>query len=239
MIKITKMLAVGAASVLSCIAPTAGQCQVTVNGPTTTMRSPAQAGQAVAGIDFARARPMPLPVARAVPPSQGEAIRSALEPGAVFGQSGALEGEPGTGKQFPVQLPASQDLQQRGGVEPEEFGTSGQPYTTNQVNVLGDLTVNYYPFRASGKLWFQIGGSFYICSASLIYRGIAVTAAHCVANYGQNQFYSNWQYGSAYNNGSLPYGFGLRHPLPSSRLTSTERIIAPNTASYVQMTSPS
>ena len=29
-----------------------------------------------------------------------------------------------------------------------------------------------------------------MCSASLIKPGIVVTAAHCVANYGQHQFYS-------------------------------------------------
>jgi V8-like Glu-specific endopeptidase len=33
-----------------------------------------------------------------------------------------------------------------------------------------------------------------------------VTAAHCVANYGQKQFYSGWTFVPAYNNGSAPYG---------------------------------
>jgi hypothetical protein len=36
--------------------------------------------------------------------------------------------------------------------------------------------------------------------------GIVVTAAHCVANYGQSQFYSGWTFVPAYNNGSAPYG---------------------------------
>ena len=207
MVNFDKMLAISIAGMLSCVVATAAQSQqVTVNGPTTTFRLPAQASQAGRSIDFASAKPIPLPMAHAAPPSQAEAMRNALEPGAVFGYPGVSEGEPGTGEQFPVRLLAPQNLPQGGGVESEEFGTSGQPYTTNQVNALGDLTVNYYPFRAAGKLWFQISGNLFLCSASLIYPGIVVTAAHCVANYGHNQFYSNWQFAPAYNNGSAPYG---------------------------------
>ncbi len=207
MTKVKKMLAIGVASMLSCIVATAAEAQqVTVNGPTTTIRLPTQASQGGGGMDFAHAKPMPLPAARAFAPSQAEAMRNALEPAAIFGQPGVSEGEPGTGEQSPIQLVAPQDLAQGGGVEPEEFGTSGQPYTTAQVNAYGDLTVNFYPFRAAGKLWFKIGNDTFLCSASLIYPGIVVTAAHCVANYGKNQFYSSWQYGPAYNNGSAPYG---------------------------------
>jgi hypothetical protein len=40
----------------------------------------------------------------------------------------------------------------------------------------------------------------------LIKPGIVVTAAHCVANFGQRQFYSNWQYVPAYRGGFAPYG---------------------------------
>jgi hypothetical protein len=51
-----------------------------------------------------------------------------------------------------------------------------------------------------------IGANSFVCSASLIKPGIVVTAAHCVANYGQSQFYSGWTFVPAYNNGSAPYG---------------------------------
>ena len=34
-------------------------------------------------------------------------------------------------------------------------------------------------------LFFKIGSSTYVCSASLIKRGVVVTAAHCVANFGR------------------------------------------------------
>jgi hypothetical protein len=142
MIKPNKMLAIGMASLLSCIMATAAQAQQVVNGPTTTIKLPTQASQAGGGMDFAHAKPMPLPAARAFAPSQAEAMRNALEPAAIFGQPGVSEGAPGTGEQSPIQLVAPQDLQQEGGIEPEEFGTSGQPYTTAQVNAYGDVTTN-------------------------------------------------------------------------------------------------
>lgn len=43
-------------------------------------------------------------------------------------------------------------------------------------------------------------------SASLIRRGVVVTAAHCVANFGQQQFYSGWQFVPGYHNGIAPFG---------------------------------
>jgi len=79
------------------------------------------------------------------------------------------------------------------GDAPQAFGTSTFPYTTSRVAVqaLGNSStanrtpVTSYPFRASGKLWMRFGTSWYVCSASLIGRGILVTAAHCVHNYGK------------------------------------------------------
>jgi V8-like Glu-specific endopeptidase len=92
------------------------------------------------------------------------------------------------------------------GIVPQEFGTGGLPYTTSQVNAFFDDTVAHYPFSAAGKLFFNVSGGTAVCSAALIARGIVVTAAHCVANFGQRQFYSNWQFVPAYNNGVGPFG---------------------------------
>jgi V8-like Glu-specific endopeptidase len=55
-------------------------------------------------------------------------------------------------------------------------------------------------------LFFNVGNSTFVCSASLIKRGVVVTAAHCVANFGQNQIYSNWRFVPGYRNGSAPFG---------------------------------
>ena len=73
------------------------------------------------------------------------------------------------------------------------FGTSAAPYTTARVavTVLGSSSsalntpVTSYPYRPTGKLYFKIGADNYICSASLIAKGVLVTAAHCVFEFGQ------------------------------------------------------
>lgn len=78
-------------------------------------------------------------------------------------------------------------------VAPSAFGTFNWPFSharvanTNLgfVNALERVPVTGYPFRPTGKLLMTFGTSLFVCSASLIKRGIVVTAAHCVFNYGQ------------------------------------------------------
>lgn len=80
-------------------------------------------------------------------------------------------------------------------VQPSAYGSSTAPYTTVRaaVTVLGNSTsvantpVTSYPYRATGKLYFQKPGStsWYVCTASLIKKGVLVTAAHCVFDYGR------------------------------------------------------
>jgi V8-like Glu-specific endopeptidase len=91
-------------------------------------------------------------------------------------------------------------------VTPEEFGTTNHPFSTARADLDPLATNTSYPYRASGKLFFNIGTDTFVCSASLISRGIVVTAAHCVANFGQRQFYSGWQFVPGYRNGSAPFG---------------------------------
>ena len=91
--------------------------------------------------------------------------------------------------------PASQAI-------PSAYGASTAPYTTARVAVtaLGDSSttantpVTSYPYRATGKLYFKIGTSTFVCTASLIKPGVLVTAAHCVFNYGQqnNGWYNSF-----------------------------------------------
>ncbi len=105
-------------------------------------------------------------------------------------------------------------------VESDNFGTSNHPFTTAR----NPQTVGY-PYSPSGKLYFNIGSSTYVCSASVIQRGVIVTAAHCVANFGARQFYSNWRFVPAYNNGTAPYGewTANRAIVPTSYYTGTDR----------------
>ena len=120
----------------------------------------------------------------------------------------------GSGKFTPAQLVPPKDLTKGlapQAVAPQQFGSSQQPFSTVRVNAYRDAshldyTDYHYPFRAAGKLFFNINGSSYVCSASLIKPGVIVTAAHCVANYGQKQWYSSWVFVPAYNNGAAPFG---------------------------------
>ncbi|PXX21033.1 MULTISPECIES: serine protease [Burkholderia] len=176
--------------------------QINVQGSITQIVMSADSIQDTA-IDFKNARPMPLPQLSAAPSSLMDSLLYA--PPRFPGKPGFERGGSGDGKQRPVQLVAARDLNQSG-VEPQEFGTSNQPFTTNRVNAYGDNTQYYYPFCPAGKLFFNIGSATYVCSASLIKPGVVVTAAHCVANFGQQQFYANWVFVPAYSNGTAPYG---------------------------------
>jgi len=76
---------------------------------------------------------------------------------------------------------------------------------TSRPNALNDGTTRFYLFRAAGKLWFNEGASTHVCPASLIKLGIVVTA-HCVANFGKSQLWSNWRFAPGYDQGVAPYG---------------------------------
>jgi len=196
--------------------------QVSKAGVVTVLTT---AAAAVKSIDYANAISLDVPQALFQSGSQLDSLLEAQAGGAssssgVAGGSGTPAGagnaaDPGfsvggagSGKLNPVTLIAgSQALaSQAGGVAPQDFGTSNHVYTEARTNALGDLTTRYYPFGPTGKLWFNIGAGSYVCSASLIKPGVVVTAAHCVANFGASQFYSNWRFAAAYDGGVAPYG---------------------------------
>jgi hypothetical protein len=83
------------------------------------------------------------------------------------------------------------------GVGPAAYGTSRHAFTTSRVansrigagsGVLDNHPTSGLPYAASGKLYMGFGsgtGYQFVCSASLIGRGLVVTAAHCVSQFGQ------------------------------------------------------
>lgn len=175
-----------------------------------TARADAVTGGAVAAqestgtIDYANAIPMPLPQSPVAPVYDSSDIPP-------VGAPGSVKGATGNGKKSPVFLPAENGaITSDGDISPQEFGTSNHPFTTKRVDTVGAGAANTaslrYPFRATGKLYFKDGARSIVCSASLIKRGIIVTAAHCVANFGKKQFYSGWQYVPARYDALAPYG---------------------------------
>jgi len=156
-----------------------------------------------AKLDYAHAKAMPLPKASKAPSLTPAGLLPTLP-------AGVSKGAVGTGEESPTTVISAGELQQleaaAGGAQPQDFGTSNHPFSTAQVNPYSASINKDYPFRAAGKLFFQISGQTYVCSASLIAPGVVVTAAHCVNNFGQKQFYSGWQFMPGYQGGVAPYG---------------------------------
>ena len=183
---------------------------VVTHGSVTTITN---AGATKSVVDFVNAKPKELP---AVAPSGADAqmdLMNALSAPRPSGTPGSSAGSEGSGATHPVTLgaPAAESLIDElstnlGIISPQEFGTTNHPFSTARVNLTPALTDTSYPYRAAGKLFFIDGGTSYLCSASLIKRGVVVTAAHCVADFGKKHAYSNWQFVPAYRNGSAPYG---------------------------------
>ncbi|MDD1631898.1 MAG: trypsin-like serine protease [Methylococcaceae bacterium] len=202
----------GIASVLSCAVCTgaiAGQDQVSQQGPVTVLTIPSQQAQEGVKIDYVNAKPMELPIAPSDLATQAQDdLISALSSQSFPSEAGGYSpGGKGDGKTSLVKLgvPAASDANS-GDVASEEFGTTNHPFSTARADLYTGTTNTIYPYRASGKLFFNKGTSTFVCSASLIKKGIVVTAAHCVANFGKNKFYSNWRFVPGYRNGVAPFG---------------------------------
>lgn len=202
-----------ALAVFECVLATGAAAQAPGSGRIATIIvSPAQV---LTGIDYATARPLRMPLANVPGISQSQAIRTAPDPRILFGPPAVSPGAAGDGKENPLQLSSPKTLQPKNGPIPEEFGTANLPYTTARVDAVDHLTVKFSPFRSAGKLFFKKGAEALTCSASLIQRGLVVTAAHCVANYGKNEYYSHWEFVPAYDNGAAPYA---RWPVEAARV---------------------
>ncbi len=88
---------------------------------------------------------------------------------------------------------SSESSAEAGGLGREAFGASTAPYTTARVAVskLGPSNnkartpVTSFPYRATGKIYARWGSSWYVCTASLVKKGVLVTAAHCIHEFGQ------------------------------------------------------
>jgi V8-like Glu-specific endopeptidase len=154
--------------------------------------------------DFVNMRPMPLPLAPGGPIDMVPSLPD-------FGTPGFSPGAVGNGQTNEITLPVPKISDQDGDMEmpgPAEFGTGNQPFSTARADLFNLATNRAYPYRASGQLTFQKPNDTrtWYCSASMIRRGLVVTAAHCVANYGQQQFYHNWHFYPGRRNGNAPFG---------------------------------
>lgn len=133
------------------------------------------------------------------------------------GAPGSVSGGQGSGQVKPtVLIPESELLNSieadsaSDEIVPQEYGTSNHPFTTSRVDTALYPVSRAYPYRPAGKLYFKTspGAPDSWCSASLIKRGVVVTAAHCVTRYGGSEprAYTDFRFVPAYLNGVAPYG---------------------------------
>lgn len=176
------------------------QVVVAQSGLVTTAAPSKYSASSGGGLDYENAIPMPLPT-NPIKSSLLSSNRSGLKsPGSVPGRQG--NGKGGVVK-VGVENPENFVEQYNDEVAPSEYGTSNHPFTSSRVDTNPALykTSRLYPYRATGKLYFNIGSSTYVCSASLIKPGVIVTAAHCVADFGESTFFSNFEFHPAkFNN---------------------------------------
>lgn len=187
----------------------AGPQNVVIQGAVTTAEPSAR--QSVMPInDMANAEAMPLPKANTLPEMSDEIDAQPV----IQGQPGFSKGSPGDGKLMPEQIPepsaeaieSSLENDSDSPFESNAYGTGDMPYTTSRVDLPRNNVSASYPFRAAGKLYFKDGSGSYVCSASLIKRGVIVTAAHCVASFGEKRYFTNFTFVPALTGSTAPYG---------------------------------
>jgi hypothetical protein len=168
-------------------------------------------------VDFIHAKPMPLPQATMTEDAVHGLIDSVQTAHVNAGGSGLVPGSEGTGSRTeftPVFLGKPESGSESEGLQsdavqprPEDYGTSNLPFTTVRADLYGLDTNTNYPYRAVGKLFFDITSTGYSwCSGSMIKPGVVVTAGHCAAEFGQKKFHSGWEWVPGYSDGTAPYG---------------------------------
>lgn len=156
------------------------------------------------GLDYAHAKPV-LP--KAADLTSLDLNTHAPRP---TGKTGWSEGGVGNGISLPVQIldadTSTRLANQAANHSSRAYGTAGLPFTTSRVDMGGLALSKVDYFRRAGRLFFKVGSDTSVCSASLIKPGVVVTAAHCVAEFGTNTGYTDFQYVPAYYKGQAPYG---------------------------------
>lgn len=156
--------------------------------------------------------------------ADGTIARSAIKPSGTFKQAPQIlsKGNPGTGALESVQLyspkavqtttgtsGSSSGLASAGTVTPMSYGSLYEwPFTTSRVELTGRLSNSrIYPYRAAGRLFIlRNNGDVAACSASLIKKGVIITAAHCVADFGVGYNIVDALFVPGFFNGKAPYG---------------------------------
>jgi V8-like Glu-specific endopeptidase len=91
-------------------------------------------------------------------------------------------------EQLPPTIRKALGLDDRSGISPQAYGSAGYPFTTRRSGAAATNRLSILrkaPWSGIGRLKMRFGDQWYVCSASVIDRGLVVTAAHCVHDFGQ------------------------------------------------------
>jgi V8-like Glu-specific endopeptidase len=157
--------------------------------------------------DFVKAVPKGLPLAPAYTAENANAdiVRAfSAKPVPLAANPGSSPGFAGSGKTTPVNVGTLQSAPEV--MVPFAFGTQNLPFSTARADLNPNSTHDQYPYRAAGKLFFKDGNETFMCSAALIKKGLVLTAAHCVADFGKKRKYSAWEFTPGYRDGVAPFG---------------------------------
>ncbi len=93
-----------------------------------------------------------------------------------------------------------------GGISSQAVGTGGIPFTTAKASTEtgAQRTIRQMPLAATGRLYVEDGAA--TCTASIIDKGLLVTAAHCVAEFGVDFYAGGAWFEPARNKGDTYYG---------------------------------
>jgi V8-like Glu-specific endopeptidase len=112
-------------------------------------------------------------------------------------------------RDLPATLKAALGLKVDGTPNPAAAGDLGHPFTTMEASAENEMTpVDKYPWRAAGKILMTFAGGSYVCSGSVIGKGLVVTAAHCIHNFGMKAdgFAHSVSFEPARHGDKRPYG---------------------------------
>ena len=157
---------------------------------------------------LAAAKPFPMPLV------SGEPAMVQVDRTAVAGAGGEIgAGAAPTITRAPETLirlwdPRSVFAQEAPDVDPNDHGTGGAYYTSSRVATYGSTQYKKYPYTTVGKLYFNIGTSLYVCSASSLRPRVLLTAGHCVhsGNGSTTGWYTNWVFYPSLNGTIAPFG---------------------------------
>ncbi len=187
-------------------APSAGQVQTLGNGTTSMSVSAAQSAAVMnywTRERLAAARPMAMPTVTQL------ARPSHARPAVLVGQTStggaaAANADAEAQRAYPQEWAMLDEAAAAASPAAADGQAGLYPYYIVNQNKALWKTAGHKPI---GRLSFTTPGGTSYCSASVVSgNNIIVTAAHCVYDSTNNQFYNNWVFSPAYRGTAAPYG---------------------------------